>query len=118
MVDTWCHHDAGYDYGDGRRTLVSVVVYLSDLAAAVGGATRFVDDGQAGTPVWARDHRGLGRDTDPTRSSPSVRPPPRLGAALRPPAGHDVERWCGPGDRIIVRADVVYEAIPDGRALP
>jgi len=29
---------------------------------------------------------------------------------------HDVQRWDGPGSRLIVRADVVYEAIPDGRA--
>ena len=29
---------------------------------------------------------------------------------------HDVARWDGPGERTIIRADVVYEAVPDGRS--
>ena len=51
-------------------------------------------------------------------------PRPQL-PAVRPAAGdalvfdhricHDVERWDGPGERVIVRGDVVYEAVPDGR---
>src|SRR6185503_20350144 len=35
-----CHYDAGFDYGDGRRTLMSVVFYLT--TAKGSGATRFV----------------------------------------------------------------------------
>jgi hypothetical protein len=109
-----CHYDAAYDYGDGRRTLLSVVFYLSDALAS--GATRFVRDGQEHERARERVFDDWARDT---RDDEVI-------AAVRPVAGdvlvfdhrlcHDVERWDGPGDRVIIRADVVYEAIPDGRA--
>jgi NAD+ synthetase len=113
------HYDAGYDYGDGRRTLLSVVWYLTGTADPdAGGATRFIVDGQEDQPVWARDHRDWDR---PTRADEvHLAMYPTRGAAIvfdhRLP--HDVEPWKGPGGRVIIRADVVYEAIPDGRTLP
>jgi len=112
------HHDAGYDYGDGRRTLVSVVWYLTSATPHQGGATRFVDDGQAHLPVWARDHRDWDRPTRPDEVAVAVSP--RCGAALvfDHRRAHDVEVWRGPDPRVIIRADVVYEAVPDGRSLP
>ena len=139
------HHDAGYDYGDGRRTLASVVLYLTggpepepepgpgsgssgsgsgpetrsrDRRGRGLGATRLVDDGQSHLPVWARDHRDWDRDTRPDEVLAAV--PPERGAALvlDHRIAHDVARWDGPGPRIVIRADVVYEAVPDGRSLP
>jgi hypothetical protein len=108
-----CHYDAGFDYGDGRRTLLSVVFYLSD--APKSGATRFVRDGQEAMPVCERDFSDWSRET---RNDEVI-------AAVHPAGGdvlvfdhrlcHDVQLWEGPGSRIIVRGDVVYEAIPDGR---
>lgn len=108
-----CHHDAGYDYGDGRRTLMSVVLYLTD--APDSGATRFVDDGQRALPVAARDLADWSRDARDDEVLCAVHP--RCGDALLfdHRLCHDVQRWDGPGDRVIVRADVVYEAVPDGR---
>lgn len=110
----FCHYDAGFDYGDGRRTLLSVVFYLAD--AAHSGATRFVRDGQEHRPTRERNFEDWARET--AAHEIVARVAPREGAALvfdhRLP--HDVERWDGPGARIIIRADVVYEAIPDGRS--
>jgi NAD+ synthetase len=117
-----CHYDAGYDYGDGRRTLVSVVLYLTGDPAqdgpAAGGATRLIRDGQGSTPVWERDHRDWDRDTQAHEVLVAVAP--RRGTALifDHRIGHDVQRWNGPGDRVVIRADVVYEAVPDGQRLP
>jgi hypothetical protein len=116
-----CHHDAGYDYGDGRRTLMSVVLYLTGdpaLDRGAGGATRLIRDGQEAVAVWDRDHRDWDRDTHPDEVLVAVTP--ERGAALLfdHRIGHDVERWDGPGPRIVIRADVVYEAVPDGQTLP
>jgi hypothetical protein len=107
------HYDAGYDYGDGRRTLLSVIFFLSDATGS--GATRFIADGQGRLPTAARDFADWSRA--PRADEVLVRCEPRVGDALvfDHRLCHDVERWDGPGARISVRADVVYEAIADGR---
>ena len=104
-----CHYDAAYDYGDGRRTLLSVVFYLTDASA--GGATRFVRDDQETLPTAQRCFDDWTRDTREDEVIASVLP--RAGDVLvfDHRLCHDVERWDGPGDRIIIRSDVVYEAI-------
>lgn len=109
-----CHYDAGYDYGDGRRSLLSVVFYLTD--APTSGATRFVRDGQEQRLACARDFADWTRDARDDEIVAVVRP--RSGSALvfDHRLCHDVQEWRGPGSRVIIRADVVYEAVPDGRA--
>lgn len=108
-----CHYDAGYDYGDGRRTLLSVVFYLTD--ALDSGATRFVRDGQERLPVRERDFSDWDRDTRDDEVILAVHPARGDALLFDHRLCHDVQRWDGPGERVIVRADVVYEAIPDGR---
>ncbi len=108
-----CHYDAAYDYGDGRRTLVSVVFYLTD--APRSGATRFVRDGQESLPARARDFSDWARDTRDDEVLVGVQPSRGDALAFDHRVCHDVERWEGPGPRVIIRADVVYEAVPDGR---
>jgi NAD+ synthetase len=108
-----CHHDAGFDYGDGRRTLLSVVFYLTDAPAS--GATRFVRDGQEGVPVRDRTFDDWSRDTRDDEVMLSVHPARGHALVFDHRLCHDVQRWEGPGPRVVVRADVVYEAVPDGR---
>jgi NAD+ synthetase len=108
-----CHYDAGFDYGDGRRTLLSVVFYLTD--APRSGATRFVRDGQEALEARARDYADWSRDTRDDEVVASVSPSRGDALVFDHRLCHDVELWSGPGARVIVRADVVYEAIPDGR---
>ncbi len=108
-----CHYDAAYDYGDGRRTLLSVVLYLTD--APESGATRFVEDHQRSTPTHLRDHRDWDRDTRDDEVLFAVHPSKGDALVFDHRLCHDVERWNGPGDRVIIRGDVVYEAVPDGR---
>jgi hypothetical protein len=109
-----CHYVAGFDYGDGRRTLLSVVLYLTDAPAS--GATRFVRDGQDHLPVTARDFSDWSRDTRNDEVTISVHPARGDALVFDHRLCHDVQRWDGPGPRIIVRGDVVYEAVPDGRS--
>ena len=75
-------------------------------------------DGQEALPVWERDHRDWDRDTRPTRCSSPSRPSAGAALVFDHRIGHDVERWDGPGARVVIRADVIYEAVPDGQTLP
>ncbi|MDB4934109.1 MAG: hypothetical protein JWP87_1081 [Labilithrix sp.] len=109
-----CHYDAGFDYGDGRRTLLSAVFYLTD--APDSGATRFVRDGQDSLPVRERDFSDWSRDTRDDEVVLCVHPARGDVLVFDHRLCHDVQRWDGPGARVIIRADVVYEAVPDGRS--
>lgn len=113
-----CHYDAGFDYGDGRRTLSSVVVFLTHAGLGDGGELRFVDDGQAERPTWERDHRDWNRDTDGTEVIDAIAPEAGAAVVFDHRRCHDVGAWRGPGTRVVIRADVVYERIPDGSSLP
>jgi len=113
------HYDAGYDYGDGRRTLLSVVFFLTgDGDPARGGQLRFVDDGQSARPVWERDHHDWDRPTCAQAVHHAVAPTSGTAVVFDHRLPHDVEPWRGPGLRVIIRADVVYEAVDDGRGMP
>ena len=107
------HYDAGYDYGDGRRTLLSIVWFLGDAPAS--GATRFVRDGQDALPAAARDFADWSRDTRDDEVALAVHPARGCALVFDHRLPHDVQRWDGPGDRVIIRGDVVYEAVDDGR---
>ncbi len=110
-----CHYDAGFDYGDGRRTLLSVVFYLTDGTDPATGLTRFVDDNQAAIPVHLRNHDDWQRDTEDYEVLAEVAPHGGAALVFDHRLCHDVSAWSGPHDRVIIRADVVYEAVPDGR---
>lgn len=113
------HYDAGYDYGDGRRTLLSVVLFLTgDDEPSHGGHLRFVDDRQAGFAVWERNHEDWDRPTMPHEVVAAIAPTRGAAVVFDHRLPHDVEPWNGPKARAIIRADVVYEAINDGRGLP
>lgn len=106
-----CHYDAGFDYGDGRRTLLSVVFYLT--LAEGSGATRFVRDGQDLLPTSHRDFSDWSRDTLENEVITRVEARPGRALVFDHRLCHDVERWEGKTSRVIIRADVVYEAIPE-----
>ena len=102
------HYDMGYDYGDGRRTLVSFVVYLTTVADNDGGRTRFLRDGQQELPIWQRNHADWRERASVNQILQSVRP--QQGAVLffDHRICHDVEPYTGLTPRIIIRGDIVY----------
>lgn len=103
------HYDNSYDYGDGRRTLMSFVLYLTD--ASPGGRTRIVRDGQEHLAMPSRTHDDWSR---PARDDEVI-------AAVVPTQGamlmfdhrvcHDIERYEGDSPRIIIRGDVVFTSM-------
>ncbi len=112
------HHDAGFDFGDGHhRTLMSALLYIETDARGEGGATRFVLDPRRHEPTGARDYDDWTRP--PEEHELLERVPPEAGAALvfDHRVLHDGARWEGPGQKLLLRTDVVFrrcgvQAIP------
>jgi hypothetical protein len=107
----YAHYDAGFDYQDGRRTLMSLVLYLSTAAEGVGGRTRSIQDNQQSIPVWQRDHEDWPRPVLPEEVLLSIRPVAGRALLFDHRLCHDVEEYRGEGARIIIRGDVVFEAL-------
>jgi len=105
------HYDAGFDYPDSRRSLMSLVFYLTTVDPGAGGRTRIVDDGQGELPVWQRDHSDWTREVRDDEVIVGVRPVAGSALLFDHRLCHDVERHDGDGPRVIVRGDVVYEAV-------
>lgn len=99
------HYDAGYDFADGRRhTLMSLILYLDDH-----GATRLLLDGQRHLPLDERCH------DDATQAATDhdvlVRVPSQTGTVFLFDHRllHDAEPWNGPGRRLLLRSDIIFE---------
>ena len=108
------HYDKGFDYPDSRRSLMSLVFYLTDSAPNAGGHTRLIEDGQGAVPVWLRNHDDWPRPADARQVLAWVRP--RAGDAFLfdHRLCHDVELCRGFAPRVVIRADVVFKALDRG----
>ena len=107
------HYDMGFDYGDGRRTLVSFVVYLTDVPAGAGGATRLLIDGQEHLPVYERKLEDWERRARETEVIGKVNPQKGGVFFFDHRICHDVELYTGQPPRIIIRGDIVFYALED-----
>ncbi len=105
------HYDAGFDYPDARRSLMSLVFYLTTVEPGAGGRTRIVDDGQGALPIWRRAHHDWTREVRDDEVLVGVRPQAGSALLFDHRLCHDVERHRGEGSRVIVRGDVIYEAL-------
>lgn len=105
----YAHYDAGYIYPNSNyRTLMSVVIYLTTNPNS--GSTRFVEDGQSDMPIWERDTEDWTRETESSEIRASVRPTKGSVLVFDHRICHDVEKFEGPEDRIIIRGDVLFES--------
>lgn len=105
------HHDAPYQAPDGSRTLMSVLIYLSDAPSESGGATRLLIDPQRNRPLAERDYADL---TSPEPSnSPRVlfRVLPRAGSALvlDHRVLHDADVFEGDVPKLLLRTDILFQ---------
>ncbi len=110
------HYDAGHDFGDGRHhTLTSVLISLDGR-----GATRFLIDGQRHLPLpWrAFDDPAAARIAHGTLERVALNAGEALVFDHR--VLHDAEPWAGPGDRVVLRTDVIWQRCgpPYRAALP
>jgi NAD+ synthetase len=105
------HYDAPYEAPDGRRTLMSVLVYLSDAKGeADRGATRLLVDPQRNRPLSERDYTDW-PSPEPS-NSPRVlfRVPPRKGSTLilDHRVLHDARAHEGDSPKILLRTDILF----------
>jgi hypothetical protein len=104
------HYDVGFIYGDDAiRTLQSVVIYLT--TSKEGGATRFIKDGQKNLPVWKHnqdDWTREAKDEEVINQAAAI-----IGNVLIFDHGlcHDVKTHLDKEPRIIIRTDIIFEAI-------
>lgn len=101
------HHDAPYEAPDGTRTLMSVLVYLTE---ASGGATRLLIDPQRNRPLAERDHADW--------PSPEPSDSPRVLFGALPRAGsalildhrvlHDADVLEGEQPKLVLRTDILF----------
>lgn len=102
------HYDGPYVWDAQRRTLLSLVLYLSDAGECDGGATRFLRDPQLALPLAQRDLQD-----QPARGASAdvlVCVSPRVGQALvfDHRLLHDAD-LVRSGEKLILRTDVVFE---------
>ena len=103
------HYDAPYNYSDGKRTLMSMVLYLTQSGPDDGGATRFIVDPQRHLPLAERVYKDW---TDLARARDILAPvAPELGSALvfDHRILHDSEMIRGTAPKIIMRTDIIFE---------
>ncbi len=104
------HYDAPFDFGDGRRTLKSMIVYLTDGSS--GGATRFVRDPQQNIAPAERKYDDWTRTAREDEILLSLAP--AAGSALV--FNHRVLHDSAPAgkkaaQKVVMRADIVYEKV-------
>ena len=104
------HYDAGYDFQDGRRhTLMSVVLTLTPSSQKPGGSTRFLLDPQRCLPLDERVYADRPVPGAPRDVLVEVPAGPGDALVFDHRLLHDGSTWHGPGSRILLRTDIIFE---------
>lgn len=105
------HYDAPYVESEDVRTLQSVVIYLDQTETLQGGATRYMEDPQAGIPIAERNLNDQTRQA--TEDEVRLRFSPEHGTAVifDHRLLHDAELVTGKGNKIIIRTDILYRKV-------
>lgn len=110
----YAHYDAGFIYPDDNyRTLQSIVIYLTSCDNS--GRTRFIRDYQENIKVWDRDHNDWSRETKSEVVISSVLPCAGDALIFDHRLCHDVEKYTEDKPRIIIRADLLFEAYEEDK---
>ncbi len=102
------HYDAPFIYNNAKRTLMSLVIYLTENDLG-GGATRFLIDPQKNIPVANRNLEDW--DKLPTKKEIWFEINPKQGHAMifDHRILHDAEILKGRKVKIILRTDIIFE---------
>lgn len=108
------HYDAPHDFGNGCKTLKSLIIYLTDAAVPLQGATRFLSDFQDELPVHKRNYSDWDRCGFPGEIVCSVDPVAGNALLFDHRILHDCDVWVPAfeGDyKLILRTDIIYQMI-------
>jgi NAD+ synthetase len=102
------HYDGPFIYHEGKRTLVSVIVYI-DSGVKGTGATRFIKDPQSNLPVSERNLDDWTRCAFEEEVLSKVSPDPGTCLVFDHRLLHDSEAYSGSTDKVILRTDIIFE---------
>lgn len=103
------HYDAGFIYPDDNlRGLVSLIIYLTSHEN--GGETRMINDSQRGA-IWHRNHDDWNREAIDSEVTYSCKPKAGRALLFLHRECHDVAEYRGDTPRIIIRTDILFEAV-------
>jgi NAD+ synthetase len=103
------HYDAPYIYNDERRTLMSVIVYLTNSKGAVGGVTRFIADPERQRPLAERNYNDWNRFAKEKEVLCSISPNSGTALIFDHRILHDSEVLSEGAPKIILRTDIIFE---------
>ncbi len=105
----FAHYDSSFIYKDPKfRTLQSIVIYLTTHKDS--GATRFIEDRQTNKQLFDRNYSDWIREVEPREVKLGVYPEEGNILVFDHQMCHDVQEYKGKEPRVIVRADILYEA--------
>lgn len=108
------HYDAGFIYSDDNlRGLMSLIVYLTSHDQGgnkQGGETRMIDDKQTSS-IWNRNHSDWTREAVDSEVQFACKPKAGRALLFLHRRCHDVAEYLGTDPRIIIRTDIIFEAI-------
>ena len=122
------HYDSTFVRNEDKRTLMSVVLYLTDNDAESGGATRFIKDPQVDVPVTKRNLADWTRLADDAEVLHAVAPSAGSVLVFDHRLLHDSQPIIGDTRKVIMRTDLKFhrgglltrrqatEALPLGKA--
>ena len=102
------HYDAPFDYYDGKRTIMSMVLYLTQSKPEDGGATRFILEPQVNIPPEERNYEDWKREAGPEEIVAIASPGAGDALFLDHRVLHDGQ-LLNAGRKIIMRTDVIFE---------
>ncbi len=104
------HYDNGFIYSDDTlRTLQSVVIYLT--SSKIGGSTRMIFDNQQNLPIWNRNHDDWFREARADEVVCQAFAIAGNTLIFDHKICHDVKTHEDNEPRIIIRTDIIFEAI-------
>ncbi|MBX9952511.1 MAG: NAD(+) synthase [Candidatus Obscuribacterales bacterium] len=102
------HYDSTHILNGQKRTLMSVVLYVSAPTAGGGGETRFIKDPQAAVPRFQKDYADWTRLAQQNDILLPVKPQTGSALLFDHRLLHDSAPIIGTGEKIIIRTDLEY----------
>lgn len=103
------HYDAPYVYHNRKRTLMSLVIYLTDHQENVGGSTRFIIDPQMSLPLADRQYQDWTVAACEHQVLASIAPKVGSGILFDHRMLHDSEMLNHHEKKMILRTDLIFE---------
>jgi hypothetical protein len=104
------HYDGPYIWDTSKRTLMSLIIYLSDILPGQGGHTRMLKDPQSVLPYTERDFSDKPSRANLSDVEVSVNPRRSNALVFDHRILHDGDKL-NSGSKLLLRTDIVFEKV-------